>query len=108
MPAMTTDVPYFTLAPDWVCEVLSPRTAKLDRARKLPIYAREEVAHVWLVDPVEHTLEILRREGARWLLVGVWSDEALVRGEPFDAIELELGALWADVQPAPPATVVPP
>jgi hypothetical protein len=46
----------------------------------------------------ERTLEILRREGPRWLLVGVWSDDARVRGEPFDAIELELGALWADVE----------
>jgi Uma2 family endonuclease len=105
MPAMTTDVPYFTLAPDWVCEVLSPRTAKLDRARKLPIYAREQVTHVWIVDPAERTLEILGREGSRWLLVGVWSDDALVRGEPFDAIEVELAALWADVEWKGEATV---
>ena len=98
MPAIVVDVPYFTLAPDWVCEVLSPRTAKLDRARKLPIYAREHVSHVWLVDPAERTLEALRREGSQWLLVGVWSDDAPVRAEPFDAIELELGALWADVE----------
>ena len=49
MPAVPRE-PYATLAPDWICEVLSPGTAKLDRARKLPIYAREQVAHVWLVD----------------------------------------------------------
>jgi Uma2 family endonuclease len=91
------EAPYFTLAPDWICEVLSPGTAKTDRADKLPIYAREQVSHVWLVDPAARTLEILRREGARWLLVGVWSDTALVKGEPFDALDLELGALWADV-----------
>jgi Uma2 family endonuclease len=88
---------YVTLAPDWICEVLSPSTAKLDRARKLPIYARERVGHVWLVDPLARTLEILRREGEQWLLVGVFSDDALVRGEPFEAIELALGTLWADV-----------
>jgi Uma2 family endonuclease len=92
------DAAYFTLAPDWVCEVLSLRTAKIDRSDKLPIYAREQVAHAWLVDPLARTLEVLRREGSRWLLVGVWSDEARVRAEPFDAIELELGALWADVE----------
>ncbi len=92
------DAAYFTLAPDWVCEVLSPRTTKIDRSDKLPIYAREQVAHAWLVDPLARTLEVLRREGSRWLLVGVWSDEARVRAEPFDAIELELGALWADVE----------
>ena len=95
------DAAFFTLAPDWVCEVLSPRTSKIDRAGKLPIYARADVGHVWLVDPKDRTLEILRREGSRWLLVGVWTDEARVQGEPFEAIALELGALWADVaQPA--------
>jgi Uma2 family endonuclease len=98
MPSVP-DAAYFTLAPDWVCEVLSPSTAKLDRARKVPIYAREEVAHVWLVDPAARTLEVMRREGPRWLLVGVWSDDARPRAEPFDAIDLELGALWADVEP---------
>jgi Uma2 family endonuclease len=91
------EAPFFTLAPDWICEVLSPSTAKTDRADKLPIYAREQVSHVWLVDPAARTLEILRREGSRWLLVGVWSDAASVKGEPFEAVDLELGALWADV-----------
>lgn len=70
MPAITTEEPFFTLSPDWVCEVLSPRTQVTDRAKKLPIYAREAVSHVWLVD---------------------------VRAEPFAAIELDLAILWADV-----------
>lgn len=88
------DVAGFTLAPDWVCEVLSPSTARLDRAEKLPVYAREGVAHAWLIDPVLKTLEVLRREGANWLLLKTWAGDASVRAEPFDAIELELGALW--------------
>lgn len=37
------NVAAFELAPDWVCEVLSPSTAPFDRRRKLPIYARERV-----------------------------------------------------------------
>ena len=87
----------FELAPDWVCEVLSPSTAALDRAEKLPIYAREGVRHAWLVDPGVRTLEVLRLEGRgpHWLLVGIWSGDGGVRAEPFDAIELGLGALWA-------------
>jgi Uma2 family endonuclease len=95
--AVLDEAPYFTLAPDWACEVLSPKTAKLDRAEKLPIYARELVSHAWLVDPLARTLEVLRREGSRWLLVGVWKDDARVRAEPFEAFELELAILWADV-----------
>jgi Uma2 family endonuclease len=101
MPALVDDVPYFTMAPDWVCEVLSPGTAGVDRAKKLPVYAREGVGHAWLVDPLARTLEVLRRDGARWLIVGAFADDAGVRAEPFEAIELGLGGLWADVQGAP-------
>jgi Uma2 family endonuclease len=98
MPALTTDEAYFTLPPDWACEVLSPRTASTDRARKLPIYARYEVAHVWLVDPLQRTLEVLKRDGSRWLILAVHEANERVRAVPFDAIELDLAILWADVQ----------
>jgi Uma2 family endonuclease len=60
---------YFPLAPDWVCEILSPSTAVVDRVKKLAIYAREGVAHAWLVDPVLQTLEVLRLEAGRWVLL---------------------------------------
>jgi len=101
MPVLTTDEAYFTLAPDWICEVLSPATARLDRTAKLPVYARAEVRHAWLIDPLLRTLEVFRLESARWSLVGTYTDDARVRAEPFDAFELELGLLWADVQLPP-------
>lgn len=91
--------PFFSLAPDWVCEVLSPSTAALDRVRKKHIYAREGVEYVWLVDPVGRTLEVFQRSDGRWLELGTWSDEDRVRAAPFDAIELELGALWLPESP---------
>ena len=93
------DVAAFTLSPDWVCEVLSPSTGRLDRAGKLPVYARAEVGHAWLVDPLQKTLEVLRREGPSWLLVTTFAGDAMVRAEPFDAIELDLAALWLREQP---------
>ncbi len=92
---------FITLAPDWVCEVLSPSTAAIDRSRKLPVYARERVGHVWLVDPQVRTLEVFRLDGDGYRVAAVWSGEAVVRAEPFDAIELALGVLWADVEPEP-------
>ncbi len=94
MAEMVDDEPYFTLAPDWVCEVLSAGTAKYHRTDKLNIYSREQVRWAWLVDPLQRTLEALRLREAKWVLLGTWRDEALVRVEPFDAIELELGVLW--------------
>lgn len=90
------DDAFFTLRPDWVCEVLSPSTAKIDRSDKLAIYAREGVAHAWLLDPIARTLEVLRLENGRWTILGVHGDEAPVRAEPFDAIELSLPSLWPE------------
>ncbi len=85
----------FELAPDWICEVLSESTSATDRADKMPIYAQEKVGHLWLVDPITRTLEAYRLDAERWTLLGTWRDSARVRIEPFDAIELELAALWA-------------
>jgi Uma2 family endonuclease len=86
--------PYFELAPDWACEVLSKSTALIDRQRKLPIYARERVAHLWLVDPLARTVEVYRLDGDSYRFVAAHGERELARIEPFEAIELELGALW--------------
>jgi Uma2 family endonuclease len=85
---------YFSLAPDWVCEVLSPSTTVLDRTKKLHIYAREGVGHCWLVDPIARTLEALRLESGRWTISTVHAGNEVVRIEPFDAVALELPLLW--------------
>jgi hypothetical protein len=65
------------------------------------VRARERGSPAWLVDPLARTLEVLRREGSQWLIAGVHVDDARVRAEPFDAIELDLAVLWADVQLVP-------
>jgi Uma2 family endonuclease len=87
---------YFPLAPDWVCEILSPSTASLDRTRKVAIYARERVSHAWLVDPVARTLEVLRLDAGRWIIVGTHAGHETVRAEPFAEIELALPDFWID------------
>jgi hypothetical protein len=88
------DEAYFRLAPDWVCEVLSPSTASFDRVRKLTVYARERVPYAWLVDPIAQTLEVLRLEHGRWTILSTWAKADLARAEPFDAIDLDLTLLW--------------
>lgn len=90
---------YFSLAPDWVCEVVSPSTATLDRVKKLSAYARERVSHAWLVDPIAQTLEALRLESGRWTIVSTWARADVVRAEPFEAIELDLTLLWEERPP---------
>jgi Uma2 family endonuclease len=89
------DAPHCTLAPDWVCEILSPSTASLDRVKKMGLYAREQVAHAWLIDPLARTLEVLRLDAGRWTILATHEGSAVVRAEPFAEVELDLGALWA-------------
>jgi Uma2 family endonuclease len=94
MPALP-DTAAFDIAPDWVCEVLSPATAATDRADKMPIYAAEKVRHLWFIDPVPRTLEVYRLDVERYMVLGVWRGDVVARFDPFDALPLELGALWS-------------
>jgi Uma2 family endonuclease len=93
MPRLPAEA-YFKVVPDWVCEVISPSTKRLDRVRKLPLYAKHGTAHAWYVDPEERSLETYSLFRERWQLGPFASDGERVRCEPFDAIELELGLLW--------------
>ncbi len=88
------DEPFITVVPDWVCEVSSPGTRRIDRMKKMPIYSRERVGHVWLVDPVDQTVEVFRHEGECYTLVGTFGGDGPVRAEPFDAVEIPAAFLW--------------
>jgi Uma2 family endonuclease len=87
---------YFEIAPDWVCEVISPASAKLDRGVKALLYAKHGVRHLWLVDPTARTLEVLRSNGHQHTVLSVQGKSDLIRAEPFEAIELKLARLWGE------------
>jgi Uma2 family endonuclease len=87
---------HYDLAPDWVCEVLSERTRRINKVQKMRIYAREGVRNVWHVDPVARTLDIFRLEGRHWLLVDSFAGDERIHAEPFEAIELELALVWSE------------
>jgi len=87
---------WFSVAPDWVCEILSPGTVGKDRARKMPVYARHAVKHLWIIDPAVKTLEVFRLESGKWLLIETFAENARVRAEPFLELELDLAGLWWD------------
>jgi hypothetical protein len=101
MPQLAREA-FTTMSPDWVCETLSKSTEKLDRAEKLPIYARSGVRHVWLIDPRTQTLEVYRRQDDGWPILGIHHGDQKVRAEPFEVFELDLSLLWADVEPQAP------
>jgi Uma2 family endonuclease len=77
--------------------VLSPATRALDLTDKRAIYERERVGHLWFVDPATdaQTLEVQRWGESGYVVVGAWRGDAIVRAEPFEAIELRLTTLWA-------------
>lgn len=94
-PLDAPDVPHFDLPPDWVCDVLSPATAGMDRTRKRQLYAEAGVRHLWLLDPDHQTLEVFRLDGGGWLLAHAAALDDRLRPEPFEAMELDLAATWA-------------
>ncbi len=94
------DAPWFDVAPDWACEVLSSSTETVDRGRKLRIYAREGVSHLWLVNPVARTLETYRLAEAHWILLGTFSGDHVVRAEPFEAAEFSMARWWLPEAPS--------
>jgi Uma2 family endonuclease len=95
MPAFP-DAAWFDLVPDWVCEVLSPGTRRIDLTDKRDIYGTSGVGHLWLVDPKARTLEAFELRDGRWVLLAALKDDDEVRIAPFDAVAFPLSALWPD------------
>jgi Uma2 family endonuclease len=97
LPAMP-ETAAVTVAPDWVCEVLSPGTEKRDRSIKMKIYAREGVSYLWFLQPDGQILEAYRLAVGRWENIATWkvgaANATIVRAVPFDALAFDLANLW--------------
>ncbi|MBF0224218.1 MAG: Uma2 family endonuclease [Desulfobacterales bacterium] len=89
---------YISLSPDWICEVLSPSTEKTDRAKKMPIYAQFGVPYLWIINPIEKTLEIFKLSGKQWIVLAIYAEDDKFRDEPFQEIEIDLQNLWIEVE----------
>ena len=85
---------FFEQVPDWVCELLSPSTARHDRINKMSLYADFDVQYAWLIDPVAKTLEAYRNENGQWLQIATLGEEGEVSFEPFEAASFPLESLW--------------
>lgn len=95
------DAAFFTIAPDWLCEILSPATEHIDRARKTRIYGHEGVKTLWLVDPRPRTIEVYVSVRGVWALARSHQGDAVASIEPFDALPLEMGRLWTPLAADP-------
>lgn len=85
---------FISVEPDWACEILSPGTTKLDKVKKMPLYAEIGIKFFWLVDPAIKTLDVYVNDHANWKLLKTYSDHDKVRAVSFDAIEFDLSLLW--------------
>jgi Uma2 family endonuclease len=88
--------PWTDIAPDWVCEVLSPSTRRLDLTEKREVYAAAGVHFLWHLDPTDRTLEAFELGDGAWTLVAAYAGEGEVRVPPFDAVGFDLEVLWID------------
>ncbi|KNY23981.1 Uma2 family endonuclease [Methylobacterium sp. ARG-1] len=102
MPSMPEDA-FLETAPDWVCEILSPSTARLDRGPKRRIYAEAGIGHLWLLDPGEGFLEGFALADGRWVVLATVQRGETVALAPFDAVPFPLDDLFPFADPAAPA-----
>jgi Uma2 family endonuclease len=96
VPTYPTERPIRAM-PDWVCEALSPGTAALDQGDKRAIYQRSNVPWYWIVDPTNRSLQVYRLTADGYLLDTSVGDRGGARLRPFEAVELELEALFPEV-----------
>lgn len=94
LPTTKLEYNWIPVAPDWVCEVLSPSSFRNDKVRKMPKYAHYGVGHIWLIDPVAMTIDAYRLESGRWVLLASFSEKDKMRVEPFQEVEISLEDLW--------------
>ncbi len=92
----TEETNWFSVSPDWVCEVLSPSTLRTDKIKKMPLYGRYGVQHLWFIDPTAKTLDVFRLESGKWVVAGLFVEDDKARAEPFQEIEIDLNNLWLD------------
>ncbi|MBX9934106.1 MAG: Uma2 family endonuclease [Methylobacterium sp.] len=98
------DTAFIETPPDWVCEILSPSTSRLDRGPKRRIYAEAGVSHLWLLDPGDGVLEGFALTGRQWLLPGTVQRGEPVSLPPFDAVSFPLDDLFPFDDPAAPTS----
>ena len=92
----TEDHNWISVCPDWICEIVSPGSIRIDRVIKMGLYSQHRVPHFWVIDPTNKTLEVLGNEAGRWVILGTYAEDDKVRAEPFPAIEIDLRSLWLE------------
>jgi hypothetical protein len=84
------------MRPDWICHVIAQSSAYEDAAQRLELCQRSGIPFYWIVDVERRILtshRLVDRSYARGIQAARWQ---FVHAEPFDAIEIRMGALFGD------------
>ena len=94
LPTSIQGEAHFTVAPDWVCEVTSPSTEKLDRNLKFKVYAENNVDNYWILNPIEKTLEVFQLEKNTYKSISSYQINDTACVHPFSTLKLSLAELF--------------
>jgi Uma2 family endonuclease len=95
VPVMPRERPV-TVRPDWLCEIVSESNRATDTIKKLRRYQQAGVPHYWILDQSARALTVYRHHADGYVIVLAAEVGERVRAEPFDAIELDVAALFGD------------
>ena len=84
-------------APDWIIEIISPRTAVYDTKTKFDLYAENDVAEYWIVFPGEQSITTFVLRDGEYQPTGVYEDPGLVPSHTLPELPLEWSDLFAGV-----------
>jgi Uma2 family endonuclease len=93
LPDLPEDEP-IRVAPDWICEVLSPSTRGYDLIKKRPFYSRSGVGWLWYVDVEARSVTVSQLRDGAWVEAAVHGNDERVRLQPFPEVELDLAHWW--------------
>lgn len=83
-------------APDLVVEVLSLKTARLDRGIKREVYARTGVKELWIINPELREVQVFRFVESADLPAGTYSGAAEFESPLFPGLKVSLTRIFAD------------
>src|SRR5262245_7276130 len=79
--------------PTLAVEVLSPHSQRIDRERKLSLYARHGILHYWIVDPAARTIEAYELGRGGYAVAAQLADRPAAL-PPFTALVLDPATIW--------------
>ena len=85
-----------SVVPEWVCEILSPGSARIDWMKKQRTLHAHGVPHYWVIDPAAGLLTVLRHTPGGYLVALTAGPGDVVRAEPFDGIEFSISELLGE------------